>query len=238
MRLIAVSPEFSWGGTVFIVLVPTVFGACVALAHLARLRNANKWSRLLSKAACVVTFILFGSGGGAPLMLNVLLGALAFTRRTIAIAWTVAPAAVVFGTVGDGPIAVAISGPVLAIALSVWKVAFARSAPDKSWIRLNRWVDSLARAIAVLLAGVAFVIVCVEVAHGTPALLTIACVLYYLALLIPLFVGLLPALMPSCSQPSVADAHVHPGVDKHVPRDVLEPIEIGRDTYLPSTATG
>jgi hypothetical protein len=195
MRLISTNPEFSLGGTIFIVLVPTLFGACAGLAFAARQRGFVAWRRRLPQAACVVTFIPFGAAGGAPLMLNVLLATLALTQSSVAVAWTIAPLAVLAGTVGDGPIAIAIALPILAIALTVWKCLVVRT--GRVWIRLDWWVDRLVQATAMLLAAGTFAMVCWEVIKAEPTLFAFVYVLYYVLLLVPLFVGLRMGLQRS-----------------------------------------
>lgn len=59
MRLLTTSPEFSWSGTLFILGVGGVAGACVGLVHAARVGGRSGWWRL----AALPALILFAGAG-------------------------------------------------------------------------------------------------------------------------------------------------------------------------------
>ncbi len=80
MRLISTNLEFSVFGTAFILAVPTVFGTCAGLAYVARRRGWARWAHYLCRGLVVLMFIPFGFGGGAPLMLTVLLATVGLTQ--------------------------------------------------------------------------------------------------------------------------------------------------------------
>ena len=48
MRLISTSPEFTWAGTLSIVLVAAVIGLALGVVHAARRRGGSRWWRLLA----------------------------------------------------------------------------------------------------------------------------------------------------------------------------------------------
>ena len=80
MRLISTSPEFSASGTAFILVVSTIFGCCAGLTYVARRGGWARWSRNLCRGLVVLTFLPFGFGGGAPLMLTALLATIGLTQ--------------------------------------------------------------------------------------------------------------------------------------------------------------
>jgi hypothetical protein len=59
MRLLTTSPEFSWSGTLFILGVGGVAGACIGVVHAARLAGRSGWWRL----AALPALILFAGPG-------------------------------------------------------------------------------------------------------------------------------------------------------------------------------
>ena len=61
MRLISTTPEFSWMGSFFIVVLGAVFGGCVGVAAEARRQRRSRWWRL----AAVPALILFAGQGMA-----------------------------------------------------------------------------------------------------------------------------------------------------------------------------
>lgn len=73
MRLLTDDPEFTWGGTVFIVLAFVVAGAGHSVARLARRRAGRRWSTVARVLGGVLTLPLFVGAGG--MMLPTVLGA-------------------------------------------------------------------------------------------------------------------------------------------------------------------
>lgn len=69
MRLISTSPEFSWAGTLSIIMGAGIVGLALGLIHAARRRGGSQWWRLL-----VLVVILFFQGQGLPLLPAVVLG--------------------------------------------------------------------------------------------------------------------------------------------------------------------
>jgi hypothetical protein len=76
MRLIATVPEFTWSGTLFILGLTTLTGACLATVEALRRRGMGWWRHLLA----VPALILF-AGPGALLAPTALLGGLALSGR-------------------------------------------------------------------------------------------------------------------------------------------------------------
>jgi hypothetical protein len=74
MRFISNNPEFSWGGTLFIVGAATIVGAVLGLARLRRRSGGVGWWRL-----SIMSLALLGAGG-AVMWPSVVLGGIAFGR--------------------------------------------------------------------------------------------------------------------------------------------------------------
>jgi hypothetical protein len=119
MRLISETPEFSWSGTMFIVLVPTVAGALLGFAAARRRRGR---ARVARTAAGFATLFL-GVGAGTLMLPTILLGGLALSRRHFPL-WMRLTAAL--GVLGMRFLLVGVesgSGGQLATALAVGVVA-------------------------------------------------------------------------------------------------------------------
>ena len=54
MRLISTSPEFTWAGTLSIVLTAAVIGLALGVVHAARRRGGSRWWRLLALSVPVL----------------------------------------------------------------------------------------------------------------------------------------------------------------------------------------
>ncbi len=81
MRLISDEPEFSWGGTIFIVLAFTIAGAGHGVAWAVRRAGVRRrWSTTARVAAAVLTLPIF-AGAGA-MMLPTVFGATVAGART------------------------------------------------------------------------------------------------------------------------------------------------------------
>jgi hypothetical protein len=74
MRLVAVVPEFSWSGTLFILVLATVAGIALGLVEALRRRGAGTWRVL----AAVPAFLLF-AGQGALMAPAAIVGGLALS---------------------------------------------------------------------------------------------------------------------------------------------------------------
>jgi hypothetical protein len=175
MRLISASPEFSVGGTAFILALPTVFGACAGLAFAARRRGWRRWRHYGARAAVVTAFLLLGIGPGAPLVFSVLAFTLALTQSAFLDAWLLAVAA----------------------ALTRRRWALQCAADGHPVHRANPWLERGMRAVLLLLALAAFGFVAWQVVTDKPGLLAPLYILFYLLLLCPLFLGLRVGLAPS-----------------------------------------
>jgi hypothetical protein len=73
MRFISTDPEFSWGGTSYILLIPTLIGICMGIV---RSSPEPKLSRVFGFGSAV----LLGMGGGIVLLPTVLLGSVAVAK--------------------------------------------------------------------------------------------------------------------------------------------------------------
>lgn len=127
MRLISDSPEFSWSGTPYIVLVPTMMGAALGLA--AARRSARPGGSVLpTRITAGALTVLLGAGAGMLVLPTIFLGGLAISRYRYAWPMRVLTAAGVLATpVLTGMVAgadvVALAGSALTFAVIVVLVA-------------------------------------------------------------------------------------------------------------------
>jgi hypothetical protein len=78
MRLISTDPEFSWSGTIAILVLAGIAGLSLGLIHGSRAQGRSRWWLL----AVVMVLPLFASPG-LPFLPAVFLGGLAFGRRAM-----------------------------------------------------------------------------------------------------------------------------------------------------------
>ena len=105
MRLISVRPEFSWGGTLGIVIGFTIFGLTESLVALARRRRWRPWAARVARCAGIVGMLPLFVAAGGQMMPTVVFGGLAAWRTdwpTIARAACVPVAALSVLFVGSG----------------------------------------------------------------------------------------------------------------------------------------
>lgn len=80
MRLIAESPDFTWGGTIFIVMGFTIFGLTQSVTALARRRRWRPWAARAARAVGFVGLLPLFVGAGAVMVPTVIGGGLAVWR--------------------------------------------------------------------------------------------------------------------------------------------------------------
>ncbi len=80
MRYITTDPEFTWGGTLFIVIGFAIAGTSQTMAHLARRRITTRWKLTLARMATFAGLLPIFVGAGALMAPTVLLGALAVSH--------------------------------------------------------------------------------------------------------------------------------------------------------------
>lgn len=68
MRLLADEPEFSWGGTIFVVGVFTIFGATQSLVALVRSRTDSRWLTAPARLLGGASYLLLGGGAGIVML--------------------------------------------------------------------------------------------------------------------------------------------------------------------------
>ncbi len=105
MRLISVRPEFSWGGTLGIVIGFTIFGLTESLVALARRRRWRPWAARVARCAGIIGMLPLFVAAGGQMMPTVIFGGLAAWRTdwpTIARAACVPVAALSVLFVGNG----------------------------------------------------------------------------------------------------------------------------------------
>jgi hypothetical protein len=86
MRWISTEPEFSWGGTIFIVGAFAVFGLTQAVALSTRLHRRGRLVRTVARAAGVVGMLPLFASAGSIMMPTVVFGGLAVWRRELQVA--------------------------------------------------------------------------------------------------------------------------------------------------------
>ena len=97
MRFIAEDPEFTWNGTIFILLAFTVFGFTQSVAAVARQRARRRWISTASRVLGAIGFMPLFVGAGAIMLPTVVGGGLAVSRAD----WRRVPRAIcVIGALG------------------------------------------------------------------------------------------------------------------------------------------
>ena len=79
MRFIATDPQFTWSGTAYIVLVPTLIGLMMGVT----LATHRRWAKI----AGGIAVIPLGMGAGTLMLPTIIFGALSFGRRSLP-AWS------------------------------------------------------------------------------------------------------------------------------------------------------
>ena len=164
MRLISDNPEFTWGGTMFIVIGFTIFGVAQAVATIGRRRARRPAARRVTRVVGVVGMLpLFVAAGGVMLP-TVVGGGLSFARTewpnsARASCLAVAAVPVVFaarGIVGDFGLSLhTVAGVLLLLALYGTIARSARStfALPPTGRGLKRWVTILGLVVVILPVG-------------------------------------------------------------------------------------
>jgi hypothetical protein len=80
MRLIAEDPEFTWNGTIFILLAFTIFGVTQSVAAVVRRRARRRWTLTVARVLGAVGFMPLFIGAGAIMMPTVVGGGFALWR--------------------------------------------------------------------------------------------------------------------------------------------------------------
>lgn len=80
MRLISTDPEFTWSGTIFILMICTIAGVGASLARTARERWRRRWARGAARTFGTVSVLLVGAGAGTLVLPIWLTAGLAWGR--------------------------------------------------------------------------------------------------------------------------------------------------------------
>ncbi len=80
MRLISEDPEFTWFGTIFIVLAFTIFGFTQSIAFVARHKSRRRWTLAVARVIGAIAFLPLFAGAGAIMLPTVVGGGLALHR--------------------------------------------------------------------------------------------------------------------------------------------------------------
>ena len=80
MRLIAEDPDFTWNGTIFIVLAFTIFGITQAIAAVARQKATRRWTLTVARVLGGIGFLPLFVGAGAIMMPTVVGAGFALNR--------------------------------------------------------------------------------------------------------------------------------------------------------------
>lgn len=198
MRLISTNPEFSIAGTTAILVITTLFGACVGLAFAARRRGWQRWQHYLPRSLVVIFFLPFGIAGGLPLMLTVLLLTLALTHTAIIGLWVLALLTIfiVIATDIELPAFVAVIMPIAALGFTAWKWLILRWSSGLTRVGLDTWLERIGRTILLLVVALIFGTVVWQIGNDKPGVLALVYSLCYVILLYPLFLALRVGLAP------------------------------------------
>ena len=162
MRWISDDPEFSWGGTIFIVTAFALLGMTQGIAAAARLGGRRRAVVTVARAFGVVGMMTIFAGAGAIMLPTVVGGGLAVYRtdwrRWLRVLFAVVAlppvVAVTVGIVDEIGVVRGVPQVVLFFAiyaLVIWAVR-ATLAPLRDGWRMNRLVRGVLIGIAVLLA--------------------------------------------------------------------------------------
>ena len=168
MRLISEEPEFSWSGTLFIVIAFTIFGFTQSIAAVARCWARRRSTLTIARVLATVGMLPLFVGAGAVMMPTVVGGGLATARTD----WP-RLARVIGALVATGPVIVVGAGLVDSFGWSVHSAAgiigllalygtiigatkFAFSPQQDGW-RLNRTLKAVVSVLVGLL--LAFLVV-------------------------------------------------------------------------------
>jgi hypothetical protein len=80
MRFISTNPEFTWSGTGYIVLAPTLIAVLLGVAVAARRRGGKGWARAAVRIPAGLSVLLLGVGAGVLMVPSIVLGGLALFR--------------------------------------------------------------------------------------------------------------------------------------------------------------
>ncbi len=80
MRLIAEDPDFTWSGTIFILLAFTIFGFTQSIVAVVRRRARRRWTLSIARAFGAIGFMPLFVGAGAIMMPTVVGGGFALAR--------------------------------------------------------------------------------------------------------------------------------------------------------------
>jgi len=198
MRLISTQPEFTIPGTVAILMIAGLFGACVGLAFAARRRGWLGWGHYVPRGLVVTFFLPFGIAGGMPLMLTVLLVSLAASHTAAVGLWVLAALAILLlvATDIDIPAIVAVIPSVGAVALTAWTWIVPRWYGGPRTLLASTWLEWVGRTTLLLVAAVVFGVVARGIVSDKPGLLGPVYILCYAILLYPLFLALRVGLEP------------------------------------------
>ena len=80
MRLISDKPEFSWSGTIFILVGFTIFGVAQSIAIATRRRARRRWTLTIARVVGVIGLLPLFVGAGSVMLPTVVAGGLAYAR--------------------------------------------------------------------------------------------------------------------------------------------------------------
>ena len=80
MRLIAEDPDFTWGGTIFIVAGFTIFGTAQSIAIATRRRARRRWTLTIARVVGAIGLLPLFVGAGSVMLPTVVAGGLAVAR--------------------------------------------------------------------------------------------------------------------------------------------------------------
>jgi hypothetical protein len=94
MRLITADPEFTWSGTLFIVVAFTIAFGAQGVALAVRRRGSPRWVQTIVRTVALVLALPLGSGAGIAMLPTLVTGSIAAGRTDWRWGWRVAFGAV------------------------------------------------------------------------------------------------------------------------------------------------
>lgn len=144
MRFISTNPEFTWSGTLFIVIGFGIAGLAQSGAYLGRRANLARPALTVLRVVAVIALLPLGRGAGASMFPTIILATLALTHRTwprwlrgiVAAVALLAPVATALSFFNDLSLMRAVAGVIWFLAIYagiIWAARFSLGPQVDGW---------------------------------------------------------------------------------------------------------